>query len=585
MATIGDLVVNLIGNVAPLKGAFAQAQGLLGGFGASIAGLLGGGVAIAAAQEAAQAQAKLGAVLASTGGAAGVSAGEISQLANELMAVTNFGDDATVSAAGVLATFTKIKGDVFKQALMSAQDLSSVLGTDLQGSVIQIGKALNDPIKGITALTKAGVSFTAAQKAQIKELVESGDLMGAQKIILSELKTEFGGAAKAMADPMIQLRNAVGEVAEELGNVLLPLMRAFADNVIPFLAKWGQGIASVGAAILSLIGVMKIVTVVQKSIAVGQALILSLGGPAGWATLALGAAVFAGAVVGIDRAMAGVKAQVAGAAAKAGEFQNKFKGAVGDIAVGAGAGKQALEEFNRALNNTASPFEKLNGQLDDLKATAEDLGSRAMADFEMLIKPDILERAGHAKEKILGLRREIAVLAGTATEADQALFDMAMSGAWSAEQLQQFEDLSKQHDELKKSKSAMDDLKSAAKRISEEMMTPEEKFEKKMADLNELREKELIGQETFDRASAQAMEDRDKELGTDAAGRQVGGAAAMERGSKEAFSSIFAGMRGAENPQEELVSLQKEANDRLQEQINVMEDIADGLDFDVAEIA
>lgn len=534
MATIGDLVVNLVGNVAPLKGAFSEAQSLLSGFGATLGGLLGTGVAIAAAQEAAQAQAKLGAVLASTGHAAGVSAGEISQLANELMAVTNFGDDATVAAAGVLATFTQIKGDIFKEALISAQDLSSVLGNDLQGSVIQIGKALNDPIKGITALAKAGVSFTEAQKAQIKELVKSGDLMGAQRIILNELKTEFGGAAKAMADPMIQLKNALGEVAEELGTVLLPLIRNFADNVIPFLQKWGQGIASVGIAILGLIGVMRIVTTVQKAIAVGQALILSLGGPAGWATLAAGAAIFATTVIGIDRAMAGVKEQTAQAVAKGEEFKHKFGGAIKDVG-------------------------------------------------EALVKPNLGEKVEGIGDKIRSLKDEIALLSGAATETQIALFHMAMAGA-PAEFLQQFEDLSKRRDELKKTKSEMDDLKSAAKRIFEETMTPEEKFERKMEELNELLEKRIIGQETFDRASAQAMEERDNAVGVGASSRHVGGTAALERGSREAFSSIFANMRAASDPQKQLVKLQERSNDLQEETNDLLERMEDGLDFETVEI-
>src|SRR5690606_25050127 len=99
-----------------------------------------------------------------TGGAAGLSSDEIKTLADDLEGLTNFNADVTTSGAAVLATFKEIKGDVFKDALVAAQDMSAVLGTDLQGSVVQIGKALNDPTKGITALGRAGVSFTEQQK-------------------------------------------------------------------------------------------------------------------------------------------------------------------------------------------------------------------------------------------------------------------------------------------------------------------------------------------------------------------------------------------------------------------------------------
>ncbi len=67
----------------------------------------------------------------------------------------------------------------------------------MKSSAIQLGKALNDPIKGVTALQRVGVSFTATQKDQIKALVESGKTMEAQKLILRELNKEFGGSATA----------------------------------------------------------------------------------------------------------------------------------------------------------------------------------------------------------------------------------------------------------------------------------------------------------------------------------------------------------------------------------------------------
>jgi phage-related minor tail protein len=129
---------------------------------------------------------KLDAVLASTGGAAGVSGDEIRQMAGDLQRLTDFEDDATIGAAGVLATFTQIRGDTFKSAIVAAQDLSSVMGQDLQSSVVQVGKALNDPIKGITALTRVGVSFSEQQKQQIKQLMSVGDIAGAQAVILAE---------------------------------------------------------------------------------------------------------------------------------------------------------------------------------------------------------------------------------------------------------------------------------------------------------------------------------------------------------------------------------------------------------------
>lgn len=220
---IGAFVKGAIGTLAPLAGAFAAA--------------LGGRAAINAAREQIKQEKKLEAVLRATGGAAGLSAAEIKDYAAELQTVTNFGDEATISAAAVLGTFKEIKGDVFKDAIASIQDMSAVLGQDMQAGAVQLGKALNDPIRGVTALSRVGVSFTQQQKDQIRVLQESGDMMGAQRIILDELQGEFGGAARAMAGPFTQAQNVLGDVAEIAGFVLLPalneVMRAFIGGAGP----------------------------------------------------------------------------------------------------------------------------------------------------------------------------------------------------------------------------------------------------------------------------------------------------------------------------------------------------------------
>ena len=190
-----------------------------------------------AASEQVAAERKLESVLAATGNAAGFTADELKQMAADLQQVTNYGDEATISAMGVMASFTNISGDVFQGAVVAAQDLSAVMGQDLQSSVVQVGKALNDPIKGVTALQRVGVAFTQQQKDQITAMVEAGNSMGAQQLILAELKKEFGGAAEAMADPFTQFGNAAGDVQEELGM----LVREIGTELLPVgyqLLEW-----------------------------------------------------------------------------------------------------------------------------------------------------------------------------------------------------------------------------------------------------------------------------------------------------------------------------------------------------------
>jgi len=222
---------------------------------------------VQSAREAERSSKKLDAVLTSTGGAADVTGDEIRQLAGDLQRVTDFEDDATIGAAGVLATFTQIRGDTFKSAIVAAQDLSSVMGQDLQSSVVQVGKALNDPIKGITALSRVGVSFSEQQKQQIKQLMQVGDIAGAQAVILGELQKEFGGAAQAVSDPFTRMGNVIGDIGESIGGAILPTLQAVAEmvasQVLPNIDAMQAGFTNIGTSLYQ-----TVVPAIQQAISI-----------------------------------------------------------------------------------------------------------------------------------------------------------------------------------------------------------------------------------------------------------------------------------------------------------------------------
>lgn len=271
MSSIGDLVAHLTVNTAGFQQGFAKAQTIasrgvssvtsaIAPLVGALAGIWGAKSSIDAFKQDLAAQQKLASVLKATGQAAGISAQEIAAFASELQSVTNYGDEVTLSAAAVLASFRNIKGDIFKDAITAAQDMSSVMGTDLQGSVVQLGKALNDPTAGITALTRVGVTFTDQQKQQIRALQQSGDLLGAQQIVLSELQSEFGGAAQAMADPWKQLWNALGDVGEVIGSLIVPSLDVASSAIVGLTgnvtgaADWFKNLGIEAAVTLSHIG-------------------------------------------------------------------------------------------------------------------------------------------------------------------------------------------------------------------------------------------------------------------------------------------------------------------------------------------
>jgi hypothetical protein len=163
--------------------------------------------------------------LKSTKFAAGFNSEQLKSFSNEMKSVSVYGGTAITRAIALMATFTSIKGDIFKKAIESAMDLNSALGGDIQGNVIQLGKALNNPLTGMTALRRVGVSFTKEQEAAVESLVNAGKLEEAQMIILNELQVEFGGQARAMSQTAqgayLKMQNAMGGVNKEIGQMIV----------------------------------------------------------------------------------------------------------------------------------------------------------------------------------------------------------------------------------------------------------------------------------------------------------------------------------------------------------------------------
>lgn len=215
------------------------------------AGIAAAGVAVAAFgyksvqayQEAENVAAQTNAVIKSTGGVAGVSAGEVSRLATSLQGVTRFSDETIQSGENLLLTFTAIGKDIFPQATKTMLDMSQALGQDTKSSAIQLGKALQDPILGVTALRRVGVNFSKDQQEVIKKLVETGDKAKAQQLILKELNTEFGGSAKAagqtFAGQLDILKNTFGDVMERVGEFITDSIRPLVEGFNDWVEKVG----------------------------------------------------------------------------------------------------------------------------------------------------------------------------------------------------------------------------------------------------------------------------------------------------------------------------------------------------------
>ena len=275
--------VTISGNATPLKKAVDEADGRLGKFGGTAKKF---GIAAAAGFAAAGAAAiVVGKQLIAAGEAASTSNARIKQIADSMGL---FGDqagavtdrlvklaEATARNTGVdqnaikltqakLLTFGELAktagevGGAFDRATQAAVDLAAAGFGEASGNAVQLGKALQDPIKGMTALNKSGVTFTETEKARIETLVASNKLGDAQTMILEAIEKQVGGTAAATANASDKMKVVFSQLQEQLGGALLPIFERFTsflvDSVFPTLRTLGDRFIPPIAAALGKVG-------------------------------------------------------------------------------------------------------------------------------------------------------------------------------------------------------------------------------------------------------------------------------------------------------------------------------------------
>jgi phage-related protein len=234
-----------------------ESKGIFGRIGEIAGGVLGANLVMAGAEglkklfeagvdeakESSMISAQFAAGITSTGNAANLSVKGMNELASSVSAYSGQSVSSIGKTEQVLQTFVNLKNvgpdKIFDGATVAAANMAAKMGGDASTSAIQLGIALNDPIKGVARLHRVGVAFTKAQTDQIKAMQDSGNLMGAQKIILAELSTEFGGAAKAAGETwpgaLNRIKSGVKEMAGTVVNagsvVMLPALNAVANGI------------------------------------------------------------------------------------------------------------------------------------------------------------------------------------------------------------------------------------------------------------------------------------------------------------------------------------------------------------------
>ena len=251
MPTISTLTVDITARTSRLRASLRGAGLLFGALGAAA------GFAFHEFEKSEQIANQTAAVIKSTGGAAKVTAGQVAALGQALMKKSGIDDETIVTGANMLLTFRNIRNEVglgnkiFDRATSAALDMSVALGTDMASASKQLGKALQDPTIGLTALRRSGVTFSKSQSDLIKKLFETGHELQAQKLILKEVNREFSGSAAAQKTASQTMATAMGELAETAGELLAPAVTFLLEKVTAFAqflqANLGPALQAIGS--------------------------------------------------------------------------------------------------------------------------------------------------------------------------------------------------------------------------------------------------------------------------------------------------------------------------------------------------
>jgi hypothetical protein len=354
-----------------LKSLAPVAAGLAG----SLAAMFSVRSVINAAEQYETRMARVNAVIRATGGVAGRTAEQLEQHAQALARATLESVDGVMQAQQILLTFRNVQGDVFDRAIESAADMAAAMGGDVVSSTRQLARALEDPINGVTALTRSGTVFTAQQRDMIRAMVESGRTAEAQGFILSELEAQYGGVARA-AGGLTAAKDSLGQsftnllisINEQLGltdglariyNSLAGSVQSLADNLGDVLARSYDTVTNALKVLISL-------TVAYASTHI-PALIAAMSAKVGALTLANAQLlIMQGRIVAsfiAMRTMSTVTYALGGAMAFLGGPLGLVLGILGGLTAAAILFRDTTETMSPIVDDAKDAIDRINGVL------------------------------------------------------------------------------------------------------------------------------------------------------------------------------------------------------------------------------
>ena len=338
LGKVKDLLGGIAGTIdkLDLKGAVGQISQLIG-------------LVTEASRKRADALNKLEGALRSTGKAATFTRAELVEMADGLEKVSTASDEVVIESQAVLLHFEKVGKEVFPAAIEGSLNLATALGQDVPDAAKLLGKALDDPIKGLSGLTDAGFQFSKSQIEAIEAAAKAGKTFDAQKIILAELEKRIGGAARAARESwtgaMAAASNASEDFLQKVGeggltSALERLATSFttaAQGSDSFATRLGQSLGAV-------------VEVVGSAITGIQAGFSALAGAIG-----IGVSAIAEPFVALGATIGGALSEIPGLES----FGSRVKAQLGDLAeVLADFRRQTQDDTERDLRAARASLEQ-----------------------------------------------------------------------------------------------------------------------------------------------------------------------------------------------------------------------------------
>jgi uncharacterized protein YoxC len=385
--------------------------------------------------------------------------GRLVKLANEQARLTGVNQNTIKESQALLLTFKDIAssadevGGAFDRATQLTLDMASAGFGSVTDNAKQLGKALNDPIAGLTALRRSGIQFTEAQQDQIRTLVESGRVLEAQNMILEEIENQVGGTAEATANSTDKMKVAFSQASESIGMALLPAVEA----LVPILVKFSEFAAdnrdiiiAAGAAIAGLSAAIVVANIGMKvytaTTTIATAAQWAFNTAVGAIALPIVAVVaFTAALVALERASEKASRTfrillpgINGISDAITFLQGKTE----DVNEEWAAFNQTIDEGRRAAGNMYPEIDRTASSVDDLMTEAVEATKAQLELAESVnavyseirkLNPELVEMLDllDVQDDIEGLKREfddynetIAESAGDVREINQAHRDL-----------------------------------------------------------------------------------------------------------------------------------------------------------------